>query len=216
MAAARQVAIVGNGPVADGTAVLIDAADLVIRFNGSRNFGAAGTRTDVIAVCNTGRPAATMLADPLWRNSAAVKACAEIWSVRDPQKFAELRPQLLQSHPELGDFCDDYTAAFASFADASQKTHRIIGRCVHEDIDARLSAYRPAAYVVPSSGVLVLHAILSDPAHADDLVLLAGFGHQGWDGHPFAAERRLIETYISSGRLIRLAPYSILSVSQGA
>ena len=54
MARARQIMIVGNGAVDEGAAPLIDAADMVIRFNGSRNFGAAGTRTDVVAVCNTG------------------------------------------------------------------------------------------------------------------------------------------------------------------
>ena len=64
MARARQIMIVGNGAVDEGAAPLIDAADMVIRFNGSRNFGAAGRKSDVIAVCNTGRPGAAMLADP--------------------------------------------------------------------------------------------------------------------------------------------------------
>ena len=216
MAAARQVAIVGNGPVAEGAAAIIDAAQLVIRFNGSRNFGSAGTRTDIVAVCNTGRPAAAILADPLWRQSSAVRDCTEIWSVRDPEKFAQMRPRLASSHPDLLDFCDDYTAAFASFALANGKTHRIIGRSVHEDLDVQLAAYRPAPYIAPSSGLLVLHAVLNDPDHAEDAILLAGFGHEGWDGHPFAAERQLIDAHISSGRLIRLQPLSIAFASQGA
>ena len=42
MARARQIMIVGNGAVDEGAAPLIDAADMVIRFNGSRNF-APGT-----------------------------------------------------------------------------------------------------------------------------------------------------------------------------
>ena len=216
MAAARQVAIVGNGPVAEGAAALIDAADLVIRFNGSRNFGKAGTRTDIVAVCNTGRPAAAMLADEAWRDSAAVRDCAEIWSVRDPEKFAELRLRLAKTHPELVDFCDDYTAAFANFAQGNRKTHRIIGRSVYEDLDAQLAAYRPAPYIAPSSGLLVLHAVLNDPDHADDTILLAGFGHEGWDGHPFATERQFIDALISRGRLMRLQPLAIPFVSQGA
>jgi hypothetical protein len=216
MAAARQVAIVGNGPVAEGSDSIIDACDLVIRFNASRNFGAAGTRTDVVAVCNTGRPAAIMLADETWRDSAPVQACSEIWSVRDPGKMVEMRSQLAITHPDLNDFCDDYTAAFANFATASAKTHRIISRSVHEDLDRQLLAGQPPAYVIPSSGLLVLHAVLHDPAHAVDTILLAGFGHHGWDGHPFDAERRLIDALISSGRLTRLQPLSIPFVSQGA
>lgn len=215
MARARQIMIVGNGPVHDGAAPLIDAADLVIRFNGSRNFGAAGRRTDIIAVCNTGRPGAQMLADPAWRDSEAVSRTAEIWSVRDPDKFSDLKPQLATSHPELDDFCDDYTDGFATFATANGKRHRIIHRGVHEALDASLLALGAEPYVVPSSGMVVIQALLTDPDHAEDTIILAGFGHSGWDGHPFDAERRLVDRYIAGGRVMRLQPLFASSLAQG-
>jgi hypothetical protein len=215
VAQARQIMIVGNGPVDDGVAALIDAADLVVRFNGSRNFGAAGRKTDIIAVCNTGRPGATMLADPEWRDSEAVHRTTEIWSVRDPDKFADLKSQLAISHPELDDFCDDYTAGFATFAAANGKQHRIVTRGVHEALDAALIALDAEPYVVPSSGMVVIEALLSDPDHAEDTIILAGFGHSGWDGHPFDAERRLVDRYIASGRVMRLQPLFASSLSQG-
>lgn len=216
MAQARQIMIVGNGPVDEGAAPLIDAADLVIRFNGSRNFGAAGRKTDIIAVCNTGRPGAQMLADPEWRDSEAVRRTTEIWSVRDPEKFADMKPQLAITHPELDDFCDDYTDGFATFATANGKQHRIIHRDAHEGLDAALLALDAEPYVVPSSGMVVIQALLSDPTHAEDTIILAGFGHSGWDGHPFEAERRLVDQYISSGRVLRLQPIFVSSLSQGA
>lgn len=215
MARARQIMIVGNGPVHDGAAPLIDAADLVIRFNGSRNFGAAGRRTDIIAVCNTGRPGAQMLADPAWRDSEAVSRTAEIWSVRDPDKFADLKPQLAASHPELDDFCDDYTDGFATFATANGKRHRIIHRGVHEALDASLLSLGAEPYVVPSSGMVVIQALLTDPEHAENTIILAGFGHSGWDGHPFDAERRLVDRYIAGGRVMRLQPLFASSLAQG-
>jgi hypothetical protein len=206
MARARQIMIVGNGPVDDGVAALIDAADLVIRFNGSRNFGSAGRKTDIIAVCNTGRPGATMLADPDWRDSEAVRRTSEIWSVRDPDKFSELKSELAFSHPELDDFCDDYTGGFEAFATANGKQHRIISRDIHEALDAALIALGAESYVVPSSGMVVIQALLLDPTHADATIILAGFGHSGWDGHPFEAERRLVDRHIASGRVMRLQP----------
>jgi hypothetical protein len=215
MARARQIMIVGNGAVDEGAAPLIDAADMVIRFNGSRNFGAAGRKTDVIAVCNTGRPGAAMLADPEWRDSEAVRRTAEIWSVRDPEKFADLKPQLAISHPELGDFCDDYTNGFATFATANGKQHRIINRSVHDALDDALLALGAEPYVVPSSGLVVIQALLSDPRHASDTIILAGFGHSGWDGHPFDAERRLVDQHIASGRVMRLQPLFASSLAQG-
>jgi hypothetical protein len=207
--------IVGNGAVDEGAAPLIDAADMVIRFNGSRNFGAAGRKTDVIAVCNTGRPGAAMLADPEWRDSEAVRRTAEIWSVRDPEKFADLKPHLAISHPELDDFCDDYTDGFATFATANGKQHRIINRSVHDALDDALLALGAEPYVVPSSGLVVIQALLSDPRHASDTIILAGFGHSGWDGHPFDAERRLVDQYIASGRVMRLQPLFASSLAQG-
>ena len=211
--------IVGNGEVPVGAAAAIDAADRVIRFNECRNFGAAGSRTDVIAVCNTGRPAKAMVAGS-WLDSAPVSACSEIWSVRDPEKFSEMRQALMLSHPELDDFCDDYTASFAAAAEGSRKRHRVLSRDVHEAVDRALLDFEPGSYVVPSSGMIVvaqvLADVLADPGHDRDQIFLAGFSHQGWDGHPFAAERQLIEAHVASGRLVRLNPDPASSISQGA
>ncbi|MBO3761257.1 Urease operon accessory protein [Ciceribacter sp. L1K22] len=206
--------IVGNGPVADGSDRMIDLSDLVIRFNDSRNLGPAGRRTDVVAVCNTGRPAHAMVTSQQWRGSPAVVGSREIWSVRDPEKFTALRPQLAITNPELDDFCDDRTADFATFAQESGKAHRVIPATVHEAADVALAAHEPGPYVVPSSGMVVVTHILGDFGFAGDEIVIAGFGHTGWDGHPFAAERRLIETYIAAGRLQRLPSSS--SPSQGA
>lgn len=219
----RLIMIVGNGMVAEGAGAAIDAADFVVRFNVSRNGGTAGSRTDVVAVCNTGRPANEMLDGPEWRDSPAVRAAREIWSVRDPQKFAALRPRLAVSHPGLDDFCDDRTEDFSRFAEASKKVHTVIPAHVHEAADAALSAYAPGAYVVPSSGLVALFYVLAEPRFSGSKIMLAGFSHEGWDGHPFAAERRLVTGLAAGGRLKFMAPSSApslnppsLSPSQGA
>ena len=208
--------IVGNGPVAEGAGDRIDQADLVIRFNEVRNSPLAGRRTDVVAVCNTGRPARAMLGAADWRDGPAVTGCGEIWSVRDPDKFRDLRPLLAVSHPELDDFCDDCTEDFARFAASRDKRHRVIARSVHEGVEQALAAYRPEPYVVPSSGLIVVAHVLSSEARADDEVVIAGFSHEGWDGHPFAAERQLIEAHVASGRLVRLKTDTASSLSHGA
>lgn len=208
--------IVGNGSVPEGAADVIDAADLVVRFNMTPSFPASGHKTDVLAVCNTGRPAKAMLSSDAWLDSESVRDCAEIWSVRDPEKFRALRPQLAVSHPELDDFCDDYTEDFARLAERRGKIHRIISRRVHEAVDAELSANEPGDYVVPSSGMVVVAHVLSEPAFVEDTICLTGFSHEGWEGHPFSAERRLIDSRIVSGRLTRLSSPNASSPSQGA
>lgn len=199
----RAIVIVGNGDIAPSARQAIEAADLVVRFNDCRSASMSGTRTDAVAVCNTGRPAKAMLASPEWRDHPAVRAASEIWSVRDPRFFAALRAPLALSHPELDDFCDDYTDGFAAFAEETGKRHVVIDRSVHAAAEAALGAYAPAPYVVPSSGMIVIAEVLANHPHAD--IAVAGFGHTGWEWHPFAAEKSLVEAHIAAGRLRRLA-----------
>lgn len=204
--------IVGNGPICARAAAKIAEAAYVIRFNECRSFPQAPGRTDVIAVCNTGRPGKAMASSISWRRHPAVRAASEIWCVRDPEKFAEMRGPLSASHPDLYDLCDDYTGGFAAFAAETGKVHRILARSIHEHVDAQLAAFDPPPYVVPSSGMLVIAAVLQQVrsqrfqgqrfrGHA---TALAGFSHQGWEGHPFPAEQRLVEALITAGRLQRL------------
>ena len=196
--------IVGNGEVPDGAAAIIDAADLVIRFNDCRTFGRAGEKTDIVAVCNTGRPAVAMLGGGVWKTSPAVRRAAEIWCARAPEKFEALRPRLRLSHPDLDDLCDDYSSGFRTFATATGRASRILPASVHTAVDAELEKLEAGAYVVPSSGLLVIAAVLSEYRRPGDRIVLAGFGHVGWEGHPFAAERRYVEALIAKGHVVRL------------
>ncbi|WP_457584172.1 Urease operon accessory protein [Ensifer canadensis] len=211
----RTIMIVGNGEVSLGAAAIIDAADVVIRFNDCRSIGAGGTKTDIVAVCNTGRPALAMLGGGRWKNSAAVRQAREIWSVRSAEKFAGMRAALAETHPDLDDFCDDYTSGFESFTTATGRVHRVISLAAHEQLDRELSRFAPGLYVVPSSGMVVIADVLSEFASADDQVVLAGFGHVGWEWHPFAAERRYVDALVAEGRLRRLFPSSS-DLPQGA
>lgn len=200
----RRIAIVGNGPIPDGVAGSIDGADLVIRFNGCRSAGRGGWKTDIIAACNTGRPALDMLAGGRWKASRTVRQAKEFWCVRTAAVFAAMRAPLALSHPDLDDFCDDYTEGFEIFARVTGRRLRGIPAAVHHAVDVELATFDPSPYVVPSSGLIVIAHVLANIASADDRVCLAGFGHEGWQWHPFAAERRWTEARIASGRLERL------------
>ena len=200
----RRIAIVGNGAIPEGVAGTIDSADLVIRFNGCRSAGPGGIRTDVIAVCNTGRPALEMLAGGRWKASGTVRQAQEIWCVRTSAMFAAMRAPLAESHPDLDDFCDDYKAGFETFARATGRRVGIIPAAVHNALDAALAAFDPSPYVVPSSGLITIAHVLDNLAEEGDRISIAGFGHEGWLWHPFAAERRWTEAQIAAGRLERL------------
>ena len=114
-----------------------------------------------------------------------------------------MRAGLAVSHPDLDDFCDDHTLAFATFARLTGRALRIVPPAVYDRLDATLSAEAPP-YVTPSSGLVVIADVLDHLTEAGDAVFLVGFGHQGWAGHPFAAERRWVEARVAEGRLRRL------------
>lgn len=212
----RSIAIVGNGSIPEGVAGAIDSADLVIRFNDCRSAGRGGRKTDVVAVCNTGRPALAMLGGGHWKSSEPVRQAGEFLCVRTSEMFASMRAPLAQSHPDLDDFCDDYTPGFKAFAQATGRPLRVIPASVHHALDASLAAFDPSPYVVPSSGLIVIAHVLDTLAADGDRVSIAGFGHEGWQWHPFAAERRWVDAQITAGRLDRLDNHNKTPASRGS
>ena len=200
----KTIMIVGNGDVDPVLRSIIDSADMVVRFNDCRSAGDGGTKTDVVAVCNTGRPAKAMTEGDVWRNRDCVRAASEIWCVRDGAKFLKMRPDILARHPELDDFCEDFTAGYQAIAEQMHKKLHIISAAVHESVDEALKSFDPGDYVVPSSGLIVISEILRNHAEPGDDVVLAGFGHVGWELHPFPAEKRLVESWIKDGKMRRL------------
>jgi hypothetical protein len=200
----RRIAIVGNGTIPEGLAGTIDTADIVIRFNGCRSAGAGGWKTDVVAVCNTGRPALEMLGGGRWKGSATVRQAKDIWCVRTPAVFAAMRGPLAESHPDLDDFSDDYTIGFETFAKATGRRISMIPADVHHALETSLTAFGPSPYVVASSGLVVVAHVLENFSEDGDRISIAGFGHEGWQWHPFAAERRWVDAHVAAGRLDRL------------
>lgn len=200
----RVFMIVGNGDIGNKARETIAEASFVMRFNDCRSAGPDAVRTDVVVVCNTGRPGKMMLEEPAWRDHASVRAAQAIWCVRDPAKFAEMRVSLSVTHPELDDFCDDYTEGFRVFAENEGKGFRVIPRDVHERLDAALSELSPAPYVAPSTGLLAIADLIDNHLAPEDRIALAGFSHEGWEGHPWDAERQYFEPLEANGLVMRI------------
>ncbi|MGV3549693.1 glycosyltransferase family 29 protein [Rhizobium sp.] len=212
---ARRIVIVGNGEIGEGLAETIDSADLVMRFNDCRSAGPGGERTDIVTVCNTGRPGKAMSEGSSWACNRSVWLASSIWCVRDPQKFQAMKPDILHDHPELDDFCDDYTEAFADYARQNGKGLHIVPATTHEALDRTLKAIDPTPYVVPSTGAVAIAQFLTHHRKPQDRVFLAGFGHQGWDGHPWDAEEAWVNDLIQRGDLVRLTSNNSRRYAQG-
>ncbi|MBL0372467.1 Urease operon accessory protein [Rhizobium sp. KVB221] len=212
----RSVVIVGNGAIDPGLGNVIDAADIVMRFNDCRSVGAGGSKTDIVVVCNTGRPGKAMLEGPGWKQNPAVSSASSIWCVRDPARFAAMRAPLAISHPELDDFCDDYTEGFADFANQTGKALHVIPATTHDRLDRELAAYAPTPYVVPSTGLVALAEVLGVFRLPTDRVSIVGFGHQGWEWHPWEAERQWVEARIAERKLNRILQDRLMRPASGA
>ncbi|MCO6185320.1 Urease operon accessory protein [Rhizobium sp. L1K21] len=202
----QRIAIFGNGALGQA-AMLAYEVDLVIRFNDCRSAGADAKRTDVVAVCNTGRPAKAMVLNAAWRESEAVRAAKEIYCVRPPERYERMRASLAITHPELDDFCDDYTEAFEAFARETGKTFRTGSLELHQRLEDELTQLGAANFVSPSSGLLLMADVLENRAQPGDDVVLGGFSHEGWDLHPWDAERRWVDAHAANGRLRRADPF---------
>ncbi|KRB51344.1 hypothetical protein ASE04_11225 [Rhizobium sp. Root708] len=198
-----RIIIVGNGRVDRRFASTIDAADLVVRLDDCRSQGVAGTRTDIVAVRNFGQPARSVLESRKWQSQPAVQQATEIWGLNDPKKFNAIRPLVAVLHPELRDFCDDHSGEFDRLCAATSKVFRVVDERLHDWVDDALRFYGPGPYLVPSSEIILVAAVLDRFSGAN--VTIVGLEHSGPPYHPFAAERRLVDEYVAVGKLRRLA-----------
>ncbi|WP_349963440.1 glycosyltransferase family 29 protein [Rhizobium sp. ZPR3] len=198
----RTIAVIGNGAVDRRYAATIESHDLIIRFNDCRNFEECATRTDVVAVCNIGRAAKKLLSSPDWRNRPCVLEASQIWSTRDPLILPAMKRRLAESHPDLYDLCDDHTNDFGLFCAQTKKQHVVIPQSSYEAVFEELTAYWSGSYVTPSSGVIAISGALARFPNAT--ITLAGFGHEGWEGHPFSAEKLLVDIWCQTTRVRRL------------
>lgn len=51
--------------------------------------------------------------------------------------------------------------------------------------------------------MVIAHVLSAERFRGWD-VQIAGFGHAGWEHHPFEAERRLVDAWVREGRLGRV------------
>lgn len=201
----REIAFVGNGPVAGDVAAAVDGADWVVRFNKAAGFGGrTGRRVDDLFLVNCGGQAHEWARDAAFWRSAQVAAtrCVSLPVARHDRgsgmkAFARAAP------------ADRDGVNFERDMRRRLRRHPCRVRTMPETL--RLSAIsalariepRPDAPIWPSTGFLALYWYdrLSD---ADTRMVLFGYGFSGWPGHPWARERAWVMDRIRAGRM-RLA-----------
>lgn len=204
MTHAREIAIVGNGPIEGDAAGAIDGADWVVRFNKAAGFGGpTGRRVDDLFLVNCGGQALEWLRDGAFWRSAPVAAARRVtlpvargdagsglWT------FARTPPD----EPDGINYEHDMRRRLRRCRRPCRvrtlpETHR------RRAIDALVRAGpRQTNPIWPSTGFLALYWY-DRTIRPDTRLTLYGFGFTGWSGHSWARERAWVMARVRSGRM---------------
>jgi hypothetical protein len=196
----REVAIVGNGPLAEGAGAEIDRADHVVRFNRARGFGgAAGTRLDDLFLVNCGGQMWEWLHEPGFWTSPPLRAARRVsLPVEDLNPGSGLIAACgvpREGRPGIN---------FELDARAALRRHGIPVRTMPDGVRRRairaLSDPAPPRAIWPSTGFLAMFWY-DATLPGESRITLHGFGFTGWPGHPWARERGWVRTREARGRI---------------
>ena len=199
---ARRVAIVGNGPVADGAGADIDAADLVVRFNDAvHEPGRAGSRTDILFLVNSGKTMQRRIQDPSFVASVIFRDASRLILPYHPDVIARYhpRPNILS---RLKGRKSDWTAEAISVFGRHGKEVSVLPLQFYEECCAELGiAEGDRRRLFPSTGFIgIRYAIEIYPA-PEWQIDLYGFSWEGWKRHAWSGERAWIAERIRDGSL---------------
>lgn len=174
--------MVGNGDVPQYYSQKIDANDMVIRFNTCANYGNSGVRTDALVLVNFGESGRRLA----WEDCIdpdALASAREFWIPNPPSILPEDR----RRHP-----CEDYTADLIARR-IGERPWKYLHADAYWEAQAALARLGASRCTRVSTGMQTLfHMRRFIPS---SLVTLYGFSHEGWDGHPWEAERKQIDQW---------------------
>ena len=202
-----RLALVGNAPLRNDLAERIDACDLVVRCNEAKTLGGySGTRTDVLCITNTGVPARRIIAERSVRKEPRFPGLSEVWFPRDSGTHLRYLRASGSDIPEseFDDCSDDLLEA--NDLDGVRVTR--FSEESNEQVFDRLRRESRRGFICPSTGFLALWHILERPEYVSFGKFLFGFTFKFWEGHPAAAERRIVEELCSTRDDLHFTPVS--------
>jgi hypothetical protein len=200
--ARKKLYIIGNGPVSGDMSAEINAADFVVRFNEPKAaIGKTGTRTDILFLCNAGKPMQRRLADRGFLDSPMMKDAKEVILAYHPEIVRRYfpKPNMLS---RLKGRREDWTMPTILALGGAGKTCVILPTDFYfEGCKALGLTGDRLGKVFPSTGYFGIYFVLDryPAAHWD--IFLCGFSWQGWKKHAWGDERKWIEDKVREGLL---------------
>ena len=189
----RRMVIVGNGPVPCEMSAYVDSADTVMRFNEPKeSAGMTGLRTDILFVCNSGKPMQRRLLNPDYLELPTFKAAREVIFPYHPLiiKRYFIKPNPLSW---LKGRRADFTFKALRVLGGAGKTILILPPQFYEEGCRELGLDKAAMKkVFPSTGYFgIRYALQHFPAPAWNIEI-CGFSWEGWSRHAWLDERRWV------------------------
>lgn len=182
----KYIVAVGNGPVPSGSAVKIDDASFVMRFNSPHHPPAeAGRRTDALCAVNVGDHLRRWLKGD-YLSSFYFSQAARIVLPWHPNAVKRLRIPLPLTRRLKGQKEHWTIEAVRTFVDHGKGVEILAEQIVLEsyrELGLPLSA-QPA---MPSTGFVGIKHLLS--MFPEQEIHLFGFTWHGWSGHPWEKEK---------------------------
>ncbi|MEO5325269.1 glycosyltransferase family 29 protein [Mesorhizobium sp. CC13] len=200
--AKRRLAIVGNGPVANGLARQIDSSDIVVRFNDAAyEPHRTGTRTDILFLVNSGKTMQRRVFDPGFVASPIFQNAGRIVLPYHPDVIARYHPKpniLSRAKGRKSDWTREAIAVFGR----QGKEVSVLPPQFYEQCCLELGiAEGDRRRLFPSTGFIGIKYALERFQHPEWQVELFGFSWEGWKRHAWEGERTWISDKIASGNI---------------
>jgi hypothetical protein len=195
-----RVAIVGNGPIAEGRAAEIDSSDLVVRFNESLNpLDRTGTKTDLLFLANSGKHMQARLTDPAYMAFAVVQNAPKIILPYHPTIIARYHPKPNMISRLMGRRAD-WTAPAIDYFGRAGKEIAVLPPQFYEECCEELRINAAERHrVFPSTGFIGIRYVLKVVNAEPSAITLFGFTWEGWKRHAWDAEREWIAAHLPPG-----------------
>lgn len=200
--ARKQLYIVGNGPITGDMSPRIDGSDFVVRFNEPKaSVGMSGTKTDILFLCNAGKPMQRRLEDSNFLTSAIMKDAGQVILAYHPIIIDRYFPKP-NALSRLKGRREDWTFATIMALGAIGKTSIVFPASFYMEGCRDLGLPQDKmGTVFPSTGYFGIFHILRHFSPAEWTISLCGFSWAGWKRHAWADEREWVEDKVRQGLL---------------
>ena len=202
----KKLVIIGNADVTGDHSEFVNSFDVVVRINLRNNHntahGTTGTKTDLL--CYTPRAVNMVMNndEDLKLIESYCSNVSRLWFLRPRHGYWVNRSFLSGFFFRRERLFLDLSRAFIKrFKLKESRTEFIEADFLNSVINNLRNQNPDGPKPWPSAGIMVIEKVLADEEYTHFEKYLLGFTFDGWEGHPWASEIKLVEGYNEQGLL---------------